>query len=160
MNAYVVFVLIALCSALSFFAGAGSEERKHLKEWQQAVDERSKLEGEYKEKGRQHDDAVKELTNQRDSARKELEAATTGRRCLEPRAVRVLNNTGRVPSDPKRPADAPSAAEGSGDERQVESEVFATDRDVSGSLLECRTEYGKVYDQLNKIIDIELSRTK
>jgi len=161
VNAYVVFALIAVASTFAFFAGEGAQERKQLKAEQQRNESRERQERDYRKKGEAHDALVGTLTAQRDEARAKLAGATTGRRCLEPRAVRVLNDAGRVPEAAKQPVDTPKAAERPGDERdEPAGETFATDRDVSEAILECRVEYGKVYDQLNKIIDIELSRTK
>ena len=161
MNAYVVFALIAIASTLSFFAGQGAKEREQLKAEKQASEQRERKEREYRKRGEEHDALVGTLTAQRDEARAQLASATTGRRCLEPRAVRVLNDAGRVPEAAKQPVDTPKAAERPGDERdEPAGETFATDRDVSEAILECRVEYGKISDQLNSIIDIELSRTK
>lgn len=158
VNAYAVFALIAIASVLSFFAGEGAKEREQLKAEQQAAERRVQKEREYRKKGEEHDALVGTLTAQRDEARAQLASATTGRHCLEPRAVRVLNAAGRVPSPSEQPARAPKAPERPESERS--EEAFATDRDVSEALLECRVEYGKISDQLNTIIDIELSRTK
>lgn len=158
VNAYVVFVLIAVASTLAFFAGEGAQERKQLRVQRQADELREQQEREYRKKGEEHDALVGTLTAQRDEARAQLASATTGRHCLEPRAVRVLNAAGRVPSPSEQPARAPKAPERPESERN--EEAFATDRDVSEALLECRVEYGKISDQLNTIIDIELSRTK
>lgn len=161
VNAYVVFVLIAVASTLAFFAGEGAQERKQLRAQRQADELREQQERDYRKKGEAHDVLVGTLTAQRDEARTKLAGATTGRRCLEPRAVRVLNDAGRVPEAAKQPVDTPKAAERPGDERdEPAGETFATDRDVSEAILECRVEYGKISDQLNSIIDIELSRTK
>lgn len=158
MNAYVVFALIAIASALSFFAGQGAKEREQLKAEQRAIEQRAQKEREYRKRGEEHEALVGTLTAQRDEARQKLASATTGRRCLEPRAVRVLNTADRVPGATEQPASAPEAAERP--ESQRDQEAFATDRDVSEAILECRVEYKKISDQLNAIIDIELSRTK
>lgn len=158
MNAYVVFALIAIASTLSFFAGQGAKEREQLKAEKQASEQRERKEREYRKRGQEHEAIVGTLTAQRDDARQKLASATTGRRCLESRAVRVLNTVDRVPSTAEQPTGAPEASERP--ESQRGGGAFATDRDVSEAILECRVEYKKISDQLNAIIDIELSRTK
>ena len=73
-----------------------------------------------------------------------------GRACLPGPVVRVLNQTGTATSD------QPSGTAAS--EPASATEEVATDRDVASAIAICRTWYGEVADQLNKILDIEDKR--
>lgn len=115
------------------------------------------LEERYRKQGERHVETVGQLKTQLSDAQQQLAQLTTGRRCLSAAAVRVLNRTGRVPAPTAAPAEAPGTPEGSPDDGP---EQYATDHDAAIALAECRTQYGVVSDQLNKIIDIELERTR
>lgn len=116
------------------------------------------LEAKYRKQGEQHAEVVRILNEDLDEAHAQLTRLTTGRRCLDAPAVRVLNRTGRVPAPAARTDETPAAPERFEDDGA--GEPFATDRDAAVALAECRTQYAAVADQLNKIIDIELERTR
>lgn len=88
----------------------------------------------------QHADEVTKLNRQLGGTRAKLYALTDGRECLSGDVVRMLNDIA-VPGAASEPARAPEAA--------------ATDRDVSSALAVCRSEYARIADQLNRILDIE-----
>ncbi len=98
----------------------------------------------------QHARAVAALNDQLGAAREKI-ARLSGRACLDPGTVGVLNATGAIDGAAAagQPADPPAAAATGADVR------YATDRDVAGYIALCRTWYGEVSDQLNKILDIE-----
>lgn len=116
------------------------------------------LEERYRKQGERHVETVDQLKTQLSDAQQQLAQLTTGRYCLSAAAVRVLNRTGRVPAPTAASAEAPGTPERLEDDRA--GEPFATDHDAAVALAECRTQYGVVSDQLNKIIDIELERTR
>lgn len=100
--------------------------------------------------GGRHAGALAKLSNQLGDARAQI-AKLSGRACLDAGTVGLLNATGVVDSRATagQPASAPAAAAARADDRT------ATDVDVAGYIALCRTEYAKVADQLNKILDIE-----
>lgn len=100
-----------------------------------------------------HAEAVQTLNDQLGTAYAKL-AKLTGRTCLSPDAVGVLNATGVLErgAAPGQPASAPRTAEAAGGLR------WATDIDLANYIAYCRTRYGAVADQLNKILDIEERR--
>lgn len=71
-------------------------------------------------------------------------AKLSGRTCLDAGTVGVLNATGvqQPGAAAGQPADAASAP-------------AASDRDVAEYIATCRTRYGEVSEQLNRILDIE-----
>jgi hypothetical protein len=79
-------------------------------------------------------------------------ARLSGRACLDPGTVGLLNDTGlpvagrAAAGEPARAAAAASAASG---------ERIATDVDVAGYIALCRTKYGELESQLNEILDRE-----
>lgn len=79
-------------------------------------------------------------------------ARLSGRTCLDPGTVGVLNDTG-VPDAGRAVAGEPARAAASA--ASAAGDRAASDRDVAGYIATCRTEYGKLADQLNKILDIE-----
>lgn len=103
------------------------------------------------EKGKLHAETTETLNTQLRDARSKLAALTTGRECLSARAVGVLNTAG-LPAAPAVPAAASEPASA--------PEAFATDRDVGDALGLCHTEYGRIADQLNMILDIEDTRAR
>lgn len=115
------------------------------------------LEAKYRKQGEQHAEVVRILNEDLDEAHAQLARLTTGRRCLDAPAVRVLNRTGRVPAPAARADETPTAPEGPPDDGP---EQYATDFDAAAAIAECRTQYAAVADQLNKIIDIEQERTR
>lgn len=82
-------------------------------------------------------------------------ATLSGRACLDPGTVGVLNATGVPEPGPvaSKPARAASAASAS------ENERWASDADASEQIAICRTRYGEVSEQLNRILDIEDRRS-
>jgi hypothetical protein len=118
-----------------------------------------KLKQEYDEKVKQvqgvadqasleHATTINKLSRQLGDARAQIASLTTGRACLSADAVGVLNAIGAgagMQTTASRPAGAASAV--------------ATDRDVGDALAVCRSEYAKVSDQLNKILDVEDKRS-
>lgn len=158
----LIFGLIALALVLTHLAA-------YLFGWRAHADDEAKraatardalvaLEIKYRKQGEQHALTVDHLNANLNAAHRQLAELTTGRRCLSAAAVRVLNRTGRVPAAAAGTAGAPEAAEEPADDGF--GEPFATDLDAATALAECRTQYGVVTDQLNRIIDIELERTK
>lgn len=98
-----------------------------------------------------HATQVDRLSTQLGNAREKI-ATLSGRACLDVGTVRVLNGTGvpqRSGAAADEPADAPAAAAAATGLR------YSTDRDVAGYIALCRTEYARVADQLNLILDIE-----
>lgn len=91
------------------------------------------------------------LNRQLGDARAQI-ARLSGRPCLDPGTVRLLNDTGlqvdggAAAGQPPRPAPGPTAPAGERD---------ATDVDVAGYIALCRTRYGEVKSQLDQILDIE-----
>jgi len=98
-------------------------------------------------KGIEHAEEVDRLNAELARKQRTLYGLTDGRQCLSAAAVRVLNSTGpgAVPSAASQPASA--------------AQAFATDRDVGDALASCRAEYGKLFDQVNRILDIDEVRT-
>jgi hypothetical protein len=97
-----------------------------------------------------HAAALQTLNDQLGDARAKL-ARLSGRSCLSPSAVGVLNDTGvlerrTAASEPARAASAASAGTGL---------RWATDIDLAGYIAVCRTRYAAVANQLNEILDIE-----
>jgi hypothetical protein len=78
-------------------------------------------------------------------------ATLSGRPCLDPGTVGMLNDAGvlergAAAGEPARPAAAASSAQGDG---------WASDADAAEQIAICRTRFGEVSGQLNKILDIE-----
>jgi hypothetical protein len=97
-----------------------------------------------------HAGALATLNTQLGNAREKI-ARLSGRACLDAGTVGVLNATGVLPGAAAAvdAASAPAAAAAGADDRH------ATDNDVAGYIATCRTEYAKLADQVNKILDIE-----
>jgi len=100
------------------------------------------------EAGQKHAAEVAKLVRQLGDARVQIRSLTTGRDCLGPDAVGVLNAAG-VPAAGQAPASQPASA----------PRAAATDQDVGDALAICRGEYAKVTGQLNAILDIEDARS-
>jgi hypothetical protein len=78
-------------------------------------------------------------------------AILSGRPCLDPGTVSVLNATGvlergAAAGEPSRPPGSTAGPEG---------DRWASDADAAEQIAICRTRFGEVAGQLNKILDIE-----
>ena len=143
MNPYLVIV-----GLLAWIASAGGaflygQHVEHVESVAAAETEAARVRDQADVRAIEHQTELNELNSQLGDARERLATLTTGRDCLSPAAVGVLNRTG-VPRAASQPARAASAA--------------ATDRDVGNALAQCRASYAKVSDQLNAILDIEDKR--
>lgn len=152
-----------LILALALFAGGfaggikwhvGIVAARELQEQQaRETDARQQRQFNEREAG-QHAASLATLNTQLGDALEQI-ARLSGRACLDPRTVRMLNATGVVngPAAAGQPAgEAPPAAAGASDGTGLR---YSTDRDVAGYIALCRTRYAEVSDQLNKILDIE-----
>lgn len=130
---------------ITFHLGVRWQQGLDAIELQQAQDQLKHLVKQADEKGIEHAEIVDQLNTQLLEKTNAITKLTVGRKCLSAAAVRVLNSpTAVVPAAASQPASAP--------------ETFATDRDVGAALAICRTEYDKLSDQLNKILDITDTR--
>jgi hypothetical protein len=83
------------------------------------------------------------------------------RSCLDPGTVRVLNRTGNLPArtPAREPADPGPAAQAAGGDAPAADAgpalKAASNIDVAAYIAYCRTEYGKIADRLNRVLDIE-----
>ena len=90
---------------------------------------------------------VSELAQNLGDARVKLNTLTSGKPCLSPGAVGLLNAIGpavSVHTTAGQPASAPATT--------------ATDRDVADALAICRSGYARLSEQVNSILDIEDAR--
>lgn len=90
---------------------------------------------------------VSELAQNLGDARVKLNTLTSGKPCLSPGAVGLLNAIGPavpVHTTAGQPASAPATT--------------ATDRDVADALAICRSGYARLSEQVNSILDIEDAR--
>lgn len=150
---------ILLASVLGFFGGKRWEEGAQALalEAQKAQYEKTLHDQKVTadKEGMSHAETIDTLNLQLRNVDKKLAASTTGRACLSARAVGLLNaiNVPRadVGASAAQPANAPEAA--------ASDPLFATDRDIADAIAVCRTEYTKLADQLNSILDIEDQRT-
>lgn len=99
-----------------------------------------------------HAAAVSTLQTQLGNAREKI-AALSGRECLDPGTVRLLDAIGTGPvrapaGEPARAAEAPAADPGRP----------ASDRDAARAIAACRGAYAELSSQLNQILDIEERR--
>ncbi len=93
------------------------------------------------------------LNKQLGDAREKI-ANLSGRDCLDPGTVGVLNAVGAdagpaAASNPSGPTTAAAAGTGL---------RFSTDKDVAGFIAVCRARYAELASQLNQILDIEDKR--
>lgn len=100
--------------------------------------------------GGKHAAALATVNTQLGAAREKI-ARLSGRDCLDPDTVRMLNTIG---AEPVRAAagDAESAPQAATPGTGLR---FTTDRDIAGAVAACRAEYGAVSSQLHQILDIE-----
>lgn len=88
-------------------------------------------------------------------------AQLSGRDCLDPGTVGLLNNIG---SDPVRaatgqpPGEAPATAADRGNGNAGGGLRYTTNRDAATAIAICRARYEEVSSQLNEILDIEDAR--
>lgn len=88
-------------------------------------------------------------------------AKLSGRDCLDPGTVGVLNDIGGadVRAAAGEPDGAPGAAAGGGGDGESGAGLrFSTDRDLARAIAVCRGRYAEVSGQLNGILDIEERR--
>jgi hypothetical protein len=97
-----------------------------------------------------HAAALATLNDKLGAARAQI-ASLSGRDCVGPRTIGVLNAIGSesVRTTPGEPQ-SPSAAASSGGGLR-----FSTDRDLAESIAICRARYAEVSGQLTQILDIE-----
>lgn len=142
---------IQLVIALAIFAGGtatgikyhvGVVAQRELKAERAAATDRVQQHRFNDKASGQHATNVAKLSTQLGDARAHI-AKLSGRSCLDARTVGVLNAIGDDTSG--TPASQPAGA----------PEAVATDRDVSTFIAVCRTQYGEVSSQINKILDIE-----
>lgn len=150
---------------IAFFVGAGFGAKFHAGLVAQRDLQRAHEEA--KERFRQrefaaplaqaHAENLETLNRQLLTAHEEIQRLKA-RRCLDPRTVRVLNGTGNLPgrTPAAQPADpGPAAAPAGGDAAPDAGLRWASNIDVAAYIAYCRTEYAKVADRVNKILDIE-----
>lgn len=103
--------------------------------------------------GVEHAAVVAQLSNQLGNAREKI-ATLSGRECLDPGTVGVLNAIGAEPvrAATGEPEGAPAAASSGGGLR------FSTDRDTARAIAICRSRYAEAVSQLDQILDIEAAR--
>ncbi|WP_367846992.1 hypothetical protein [Rhodoferax sp. WC2427] len=103
--------------------------------------------------GGEHAAVVAQLSNQLGNAREKI-ATLSGRECLDPGTVGVLNAIGGEPvrAAASEPAGTPTAASAGGGLR------FSTDRDTARAIAVCRARYAEAVSQLDQILDIEAAR--
>jgi hypothetical protein len=109
----------------------------------QAADERQQRRFNDTQAGR-HAGELATLNTKLGDARARI-AQLSGRTCLDAGTVGVLNDTG-VPAQRRAAASEPARAPAG---------AAASDRDVAEYIATCRTRYGEVSEQLNRILDIE-----
>lgn len=149
----IAAVIAALCAA--FQAGVHWQRGVDAVEYKEAQERIRVLVEQGDKKGIEHAEKLGQLNQQLRTTQKSLYALTTGRKCLSAGAVRLLNSPGDgVPAAAGEPSSAAEAAAADRDD----GEVFASDRDAGEALALCRTEYEKLSDQLNRILDITDSR--
>lgn len=103
--------------------------------------------------GGEHAAVVAQLSNQLGNAREKI-AMLSGRECLDPGTVGVLNAIGSEPvrASTGEPESAAAAAPAGGGLR------FSTDRDAASAIATCRARYAEAVSQLDQILDIEAAR--
>lgn len=103
--------------------------------------------------GGEHAAVLAQLNNQLGNAREKI-ANLSGRECLDPATVGVLNAIGAEPvrAAASEPAGAAAAAPTGGGLR------FSTDRDAASAIAICRARYAEVASQVDQILDIEAAR--
>jgi hypothetical protein len=157
-------LLMELVIALAIFAaGFGGGVRWHIGE--DAIDAQKAATARETDQRQQrrfnddlagrHADQLETLNTQLRSAHAQI-ARLSGRPCLDPGTVGVLNATGVL--DERRGA-APNAAQAPAAAASAASDgAEATDVDVADYIAVCRTRYAEVADQLNQILDREDKR--
>lgn len=98
---------------------------------------------------------VRIISNQLEAARAQI-STLSGRDCAGPGVIGLLNDIGADPVRAAAPepedapaALAPGASNGTGLRR------YSTDRDLTGHIAACRSQYAEVAAQLNAILDRE-----
>jgi hypothetical protein len=150
--ALAVFLFVAgLLAGVRVHQGVVAESE--LQQLHQAARERIRLQEFAAPKAQEHAANVETLNSQLLDAYAEI-ANLSGRACLSERTVGLLNATGNVPRRPAaaKPAAAPTAPQAAGNEPALR---WASNIDVGQYIAYCRTQYGKVVDQLNDVLDIE-----
>lgn len=108
----------------------------------------------------QHAQRVRILNAQLGAAHARI-AQLSGRDCLDPGTVGMLNDIGGDPvrTAPRQPAgEAAAAAERRGNGHAGGGLRYSTDQDAATAIAICRARYEEVSGQLNRILDIEDAR--
>lgn len=155
------WVLLGLAAAFATTAAGGFWAGKEWEQGQQAQREQEAQQARESDakQQRQFNDitagrhaAQLASINAKLGAAREQIAHLSGRPCLDPRTVGMLNDI-NVPTDSGTTSGEPessSATASSGGGLR-----WSTDRDVAGALAVCRARYTEVSGQLNAILDIE-----
>lgn len=106
-----------------------------------------------------HAQSLTTINRQLEAARARI-SQLSGRDCLDPRTVGLLNDiAGGVRAPASEPASAPAAAPaGGGDWDFGAGTRYSTDRDLANAIAVCRARYAEVSAQLNAVLDIEDQR--
>lgn len=150
----MVMALAVVCMAVGIKWEKGQEAIR-AQATQEAHESDAKQERQFNDLAAgKHAAALATVNNQLGNARETI-ARLSGRDCLDPRAVGLLNTVGGqpVPAAAGQPASTPTAASSGGGLR------FATDRDLAGAIAVCRARYAEVSSQLDQILNIEDRRS-
>lgn len=161
MNPYIIIaVLLALGVTASggFLAGKEWEQGRQAQEdiaAEQARQSDQKQQRQFNDRlAARHASQLATLSKQLGDAREHI-ASLSGRVCLDPRTVGVLDTIGATAdrADAGQPSGAPEApAANPGDGTGLR---YSTDRDIAGWIATCRARYAEVASQLNKYLDRE-----
>lgn len=155
----IVLVAFLFGMAAGVKVHAGLVAQAELQQQQQAARERIRQQEFAAPKALEHAQAVEDLSTQLIAANDEI-TRLAARPCLNPRTVGVLNATGVVPrrAPASQPATSPASAAPAGGDAAGTGLRWASNIDVGQYIAYCRTQYGKVKDQLDDILDIEDQR--
>lgn len=139
---YAWLTALVLAMTGSFLAGVEWQQGRAAIALTAALAERDRAQASVNEVALTHATNTAIFNRKLGAARVQLRDLSTGRNCLSPAAVGVLNAIGpTVPDAPAGASSAPTAA--------------ATDRDVGDALAVCRGAYSQLTEQVNAILDIE-----